>query len=302
MDHLLTISTAITIFSAVALVLLRLATGMRRRALRRLHELTRGNSDLHGQAARYAETSKRRLFQLMHWVRVHAALAEDLSLRPRLLNAGYRGSGPVDLYVASRALAPLAALVLGSLVPWNRLFFMIVLPCLAYLVPDFTLQRLIALRREKIRLSIPDAVDLLVICVDAGLGVDQALLRVGQELGVSHPEITGEFLQINREQRAGKPRLDAWKEMADRSGLPEIGALANMLMQTERFGTPIAKALRAFSDGIRQRRRQAAEEMASKTTVKIIFPLVIFIFPSIFIVLLGPAALSIMRTISGVVH
>ena len=161
------------------------------------------------------------------------------------------------------------------------------------------LTRLITRRREKIRLGIPDAIDLLVICVDAGLGMDQAMLRVGQELGTSHPEIYEEFLQISREQRAGKLRIDAWRAMADRSRLAEMDSFVNMLMQTERFGTPIARALSNFGDTIRQKRRQLAEEMAAKTTVKIIFPLVLCIFPSMFIVLLGPAGIAISRGLSG---
>jgi tight adherence protein C len=161
------------------------------------------------------------------------------------------------------------------------------------------LSRLIKKRREKIRLSVPDAVDLLVICVDAGLGLDQAMLRAGQELNVSHPEIYEELMQINREQRAGKLRLDAWEAMAKRSQLEEIDGFVNMLLQTERFGTPIAKALSNFADGIRQKRRQKAEELAAKTTVKIIFPLVLFIFPSMFIVLLGPAGIGIYRALAA---
>jgi tight adherence protein C len=178
-------------------------------------------------------------------------------------------------------------------------FWMIALPAVAYLLPEMTLNRLIKRRRERVRRSIPDTIDLLVICVDAGLGIDQALLRVSLELGVSHPQITEELLQINREQRAGKTRLQAWADMAARSELPDIDAFSNMLLQTERFGTPIARALSSFADTIRQKRRQTAEEKAAKTTVKIIFPLVLFIFPSMFIVLLGPAALNIMRGMSG---
>jgi tight adherence protein C len=190
-------------------------------------------------------------------------------------------------------------LIVSSFSPYNRLFAMLALPAVTYLLPDILLHRLIKARREKIRRSIPDAIDLLVICVDAGLGIDQALLRVSHELAGSNQEIAEEFVQINREQRAGKPRVEAWREMAERVNLSEIIAFTSMLTQTERFGTPISRALRTYSDGIRQRRRQAAEEMAAKTTVKIIFPLVLFIFPSIFIVLLGPAILSLMRGGSG---
>jgi tight adherence protein C len=175
------------------------------------------------------------------------------------------------------------------------MFWVIALPAAAFIAPNIVLTRLVKRRREKIRKSIPDAIDLLVICVDAGLGIDQALLRVGEELGISHPQITEELLQINREQRAGKPRIQAWADMALRSQLGDIDSFASMLLQTERFGTPIARALSVFADNIRVKRRQLAEQMAAKTTVKIIFPLVFFIFPSIFIVLLGPAVLNIMR-------
>jgi tight adherence protein C len=189
----------------------------------------------------------------------------------------------------------LLALGVAAFIPVMRAFWMVALPSAAFIAPNIVLTRLVKRRREKIRRSIPDAIDLLVICVDAGLGIDQALLRVGVELGISHPQITEELLQINREQRAGKPRIQAWDDMAKRSQLPDIDAFASMLLQTERFGTPISRALSLFADTIRQKRRQAAEQMAAKTTVKIIFPLVLFIFPSMFIVLLGPAVLAIMR-------
>src|SRR5262249_19552005 len=146
----------------------------------------------------------------------------------------------------------------------------------------------------------PDAIDLLVICVEAGLGIDQALLRSGQELALSHPPIAEEFNQINLEQRAGKERIEAWRSMAERTKLDVIKAFSGMLAQTDRFGTPIARALITFSDSLRLRRRQQAEEMAAKTTVKLIFPLVLFIFPSIFIVLLGPAMITIVRSLDTV--
>jgi tight adherence protein C len=181
------------------------------------------------------------------------------------------------------------------MIPVAQMLWVAALPAVGLIAPNIVLSRLIKRRREQIRRSIPDTIDLLVICVDAGLGIDQALLRVGQELGISHPQITEELLQINREQRAGKPRIQAWADMAKRSELEEIESFTAMLTQTERFGTPIARALSGFADGIRLKRRQLAEQMAAKTTVKIIFPLVLFIFPSMFIVVLAPAILSIMR-------
>jgi len=143
------------------------------------------------------------------------------------------------------------------------------------------------------------AVDLMVVCVDAGLGLDQALLRTGQELGSSHSVLAEELVQINLEQRAGKPRIDAWRDMADRTQLEMVKGFANMLAQSDRFGTPVSKALSTFADGLRKQRSQQAEEMAAKSTIKLMFPLVLFIFPSMFIVLLGPAALLISRNLGA---
>jgi tight adherence protein C len=161
------------------------------------------------------------------------------------------------------------------------------------------LKRKTASRRNRIRRSLPDALDLMVICVDAGLGLDQALLRIGDELSVSHPDISEEFMQVNLEQRAGRPRLEAWKNLADRSEIEEFTSFVSMLTQTDRFGTPIIRALSRFSEDIRLKRRQRAEEAAAKTKIKIIFPLVLCIFPCIFIVLLAPALLNIASGLGG---
>jgi tight adherence protein C len=283
-----------TIFSALTLVVALIYTRTSRATMQRLREVTyRGRSYRRSSPA--TTDAGRRLFTMIHWIRARLGLADAADLPERLTNAGYKGTFPVDVYNAARILGPLLGFVASSFIPTARIFGMIAIPALADIAPNITLTRLVKRRREKIRRSIPDAIDLLVICVDAGLGIDQALLRVGQELGISHPQITEELLQINREQRAGKPRIQAWADMAKRSQLPDVDAFASMLLQTERFGTPIARALSVFADTIRLKRRQLAEQMAAKTTVKIIFPLVFFIFPSMFIVLLGPAALAILR-------
>jgi len=294
MNPLVYVTFGATIFFTLALAIFFFFTRTSRAALQRIREIT-----YHGRRFRrsvpMANNAGRRFMAMVHWVRARLGLAADVVLPERLANAGYKGTLSSELYTTSRIVLPLLALVAGSFIAPDRGFWMIALPAAAFIAPNIALTRLIKLRRGKIRRSIPDAVDLLVICVDAGLGIDQALLRVGQELGNSHPQITEELLQINREQRAGKPRIQAWTDMAKRSQLPEIDAFAGMLVQTERFGTPIARALSAFGDNIRLKRRQLAEEKAAKTTVKIIFPLVLFIFPSMFLVLLGPAVLSIMR-------
>jgi tight adherence protein C len=294
MTPLFYLTCGATIFSALAIVILLFFTRTSRAALQRIREITYHNRRFR-RSVPIGINAGRKFMAMIHWVRARLGLAADVELPERLANAGYKGKLSADLYTSARIFCPLLALAAGSLIPFDRVFWMVALPAVAYIAPNIALTRLVMRRREKIRQSIPDAVDLLVICVDAGLGLDQALLRVGQELGNSHPQITEELLQINREQRAGKPRIQAWADMAERSQLPDIDAFASMLVQTERFGTPIARALSAFADNIRLRRRQLTEEKAAKTTVKIIFPLVLFIFPSMFLVLLGPAVLSIYR-------
>ncbi len=227
-------------------------------------------------------------------------LAEDAKLKQRLLSAGLRSSRSIDAYSASRFIGLLIGVdrwKLHSLS--NTIFWALSLGAIGYLIPDMWLGRKIKKRRERIRRSLPDALDLLVICVEAGLGLDQAMLRVGQELAISHPDINQEFMQINLEQLAGKPRLEAWKSGAERTQIAEFSLFVTMLTQADRFGTPIVRALSRFSDEIRLKRRQRAEEKAAKTKIKILFPLVLFIFPCIFIVLLAPAILSIAKNMQA---
>jgi tight adherence protein C len=221
----------------------------------------------------------------------------DDGLKGRLASAGIRGKNSADLYTSARLLSPLAGLLAGSFIPVNTLFCALIGGCAGYLAPDLWLRSRMKRRRARICKSVPDAVDLLVICMDAGLGLDQAILRVGQELALSHPDIYQEFMQLNFEQRAGKPRVEAWEAMADRTKLEDIDSFVNMLVQTDRFGSPILTALKRLSNDIRLKRRQHAEEMAAKLKIKILFPLVLFIFPCIFIVLLAPALISMVKTL-----
>ena len=297
MNRVFYITFAATVFFAVAFAVLAYCTRIPRATMQRLQELT-----YRGSEVRHSVPGSRGLGEKflagIHRVRASLGLVNAEGLAERLANAGYKNRHAADVYGAARLLLPLLGAVLGSMATKAQLFWVAALPAIGFIAPNIVLTRTIKARREEIRKSIPDTVDLLVICVDAGLGIDQALLRVGQELGNSHPEITEELLQINREQRAGKPRIQAWADMAQRTQLEDINAFTSMLMQTDRFGTPIARALSTFSDTIRLRRRQLAEQAAAKTTIKIIFPLVLFIFPSMFIVLLAPAVLSIMRSVA----
>jgi tight adherence protein C len=232
-------------------------------------------------------------------LRARLGLAENPILKARLSAAGIRGAASSDIFFASQFLVPAAGAVAGTLIGANTISYVLGLAALGYMAPNMWLNWKTSSRRKRIRRSIPDALDLMVICVDAGLGLDQALLRVGSELGASYPDIQEEFLQVNREQRAGRPRVEAWQNLADRTEIEEFTAFVSMLAQTDRFGTPIIRALSRLSDDIRMKRKQRAEEAAAKTKIKIIFPLVLCIFPCIFIVLLAPAILSIMMGMQG---
>jgi tight adherence protein C len=267
-------------------------------AARRILEMVQSNRpDERSIGAK--ERLQEEILSMARGLRARFGLAKDEKVKQQLLSAGVRSSRSMNAYFASRILGPLLGLVCGSLIHTNTVFWALSLAAVFYLVPDMWLKMKIKKRRERIRRSLPDALDLLVICVEAGLGLDQAMLRVGQEMVISHPDIHQEFMQVNFEQLAGKPRLEAWKSAAERTKIPEFSLFVSMLTQADRFGTPIVRALSRFGDEIRQKRRQRAEEMAAKTKVKILFPLVLFIFPCIFIVLLAPAVLNIAKNMQS---
>jgi tight adherence protein C len=288
----------LTGFCAAGLIASTLLSRADRSALRRAQLILNG-APRASVEMRKPRALPQKLFAITAWLRENMGMTVNPKLAERFEQAGILSPSHRDVYLVGRILGPILALLAASFIPWDRPLCLMGMPAVAYLAPDFILTRMIKSRREKIRLGVPDAVDLLVICVDAGLGLDQAMLRVAIELHKRHPYLQQEFLRINREQRAGKQRLDAWESMARRNQLPEIDGFVNMLQQTERFGTPIARALSEFGDGIRQKRRQRAEELAAKTTVKIIFPLVLCIFPSLFIVLLGPPGIKVTQGLIG---
>lgn len=210
----------------------------------------------------------------------------------RFAEAGWKARQTGDLFFSAQLLGFACGGALGSACGASHALLMCAGGGVGFVVPDLFLARAQKARRERIRHSVPDMVDLLAICVGAGLGLDQALLRVGEELRVSHPALTEELERLSLERQAGTPRVDAWRALAERTKLEELVAFTCMLTESDRFGTPILKALGEFSDEIRTKRKQSAEEAAAKTKVKIIFPLVLCIFPCIFIVLLVPALLS----------
>jgi tight adherence protein C len=291
----LIVAVAITTFLAVALVVVLL--GRKSVLGTRLSEVASVGVSVPDVPPEEPRQVVEKVLGAVGPVRKMLGMGGDTDVTRRLALGGYREPVHTDIYYGAKIVLPVAGAAFAAFViKESTIFWFLALASLGFFAPELWLSHAITKRREQIRLSLPDALDLLVICMEAGLGMDQALSRVGQELHLSHPELSEEFLLINLEQRAGKPRVDAWRNMADRTGLEVVRSFVNMLVQTERFGTPISRSLGNFADALRLKRRQQAEEQAAKTTVKMIFPLVLFIFPSMFIVLLGPALLSIAKT------
>jgi len=217
--------------------------------------------------------------------------------RAWLIQAGYREPRHLTVYMGSRVLmAVIGAGLVIAIKPDPVLILSV--GALGFFLPRFVLKRMIRDRQHRIRLALPDALDLTVICVEAGLALDQALMRVGEDLHHAHPDLSDEFHLVNLEMRAGKPRAEALRNLVDRTGVDDIRALVATLIQTDRFGTSVATALRVHSDSLRTERRQRAEEQAAKTTIKMVIPLVLFILPSIIFVTLGPAIIQLFRTLT----
>ena len=218
-------------------------------------------------------------------------------VQQRLIRAGFRRDFAMKVFYACKLLVPLAlaaVVTVTGLAKQNAFVFYAAALGLGYLAPDFWLGRKIKARQAEIRRTLPDVLDLLVVCLEAGLGMDQATARTTQELAGTHPVIADELDVLVLEQRAGRPRSESWKNLADRTDVDVVRNLVSTIVQAEQFGTSIAKTLRTHSDSMRTQRIQAVEEMAAKTTIKLIFPLVFFIFPCLFLVTLGPAIIIMM--------
>jgi len=258
---------------------------------RRLEELT--------TAAQGAEPVERKTFEAMVGVvkrigeRAPRNTKELGSLRTRLVQSGYRRPEAVTIFFGIRVLLALGLFLLFSSSILMRPNVSIALAGLGfgYIIPGMVLARLARRRAHRIRLSLADALDLLVVSVEAGLGLDQALTRVGDELSFAYADLSDELRLVNLELRAGKPRGEALRNLADRTGVDDLNSLCTMLIQTDKFGTSVAQSLRVYSETLRTKRRQRAEEAAAKTGVKMVFPLVFCIFPAIWVVTIGPAAI-----------
>jgi tight adherence protein C len=237
-------------------------------------------------------------------------------LKTRLIRAGYRGPRALQVFLSAKLLFALAPLIILFLVliasPFlaiapgfalNQNFALTVLvpaAIVGFYIPDIYIIRKVRHRQLRFVEAFPDAMDMLVVCVEAGLGLDAAIQRVGQEMIISHPELASEFNVLSLELRAGKSRDDALRSLADRTGVADVQALTTLLIQAEHFGTSVASALSEHSKDMRIKRIQRAREKAAKLPVKLIFPIILCIFPALFLVILGPALVQIVKGFSAV--
>ena len=259
---------------------------------RRLNEIAGDHAGSAVQDRSYRRSLTDRVKRLGELVPKSAS--ETGKLQRKLVAAGYRQHEAIWIFFGIRIGVALACFAISTVPIFFRpnLAASLGAAGLGYLLPSMILGRQARRRQHQIRLSLPDALDLLVVSVEAGLGLDQAIQRVGDELAFAHPDLADELRLINLELRAGSARSEALHNLATRTGVDDVASLVSMLVQTDKFGTSVAQSLRVHSDTLRTKRRQRAEEAAAKTGVKMVFPLVFCIFPAIWVVTIGPAAIK----------
>ena len=265
----------------------------------RLDELT-------GVQPKAADSSRFHKVMLDTFKRIGEAAPKSASemgkLRAKLICAGYRAPDALILFVGLRLGCALLFFAFASIILLGSVLTSLVAAAIGYLLPSMMLGRMAKQRQHRIRLSLPDALDLMVVSVEAGLGLDQAIQRVADELGMVHPELSEELRLVNLELRAGTARSDALRNLANRTQVDDLSSLVTMLVQTDKFGTSVAQSLRVHSDTSRTKRRQRAEEAAAKTGAKMVFPLVFCIFPAIWVVTIGPAAIKFVEVLVPLVQ
>jgi tight adherence protein C len=222
-------------------------------------------------------------------------------LRRKFVRAGYHNDTPIAIYSLGQLVLPaIFAFVPLVFLPMSQAWMvMIISALLGYLIPGFILSRITSKRQKIITNGLPDLLDLLIVCLEAGSSLDQAIVKATDELELAYPPLAEEFRMLITETRAGKPRLEAFKNLAARTGVDDVRALVSMLVQTDRFGTSVSQALRTHAEVSRTKRRQRAEERAAKIGVKLVFPLVFLLFPAFFTVTLGPAVVRFVRVLFG---
>ena len=276
---------------------------------RRLSGRKAGTSSASSQAEKQAKESvAKRVMKTVAPIAVRPVMmnnAEQISkLRMKLASAGFRADNAPTNFLASKTVVAICAALIGAAYAWGKGDTIqggmgIVLLCAGagFMAPNMWLSTATSKRKEKVRNGLPDALDMLVISVESGLGLDAAFQRVGDEMQMVHPVLCEELQIVTLESQMGIPRTEALVNFSARTGLDEVKSLVAIINQAERFGTNIARALRNQSEALRTKRRQAAEERAQKTTVKLMAPLILFIFPAILVVLAGPAALKMIEVL-----
>jgi tight adherence protein C len=244
--------------------------------------------------------------RLAGWLRerLPASFADDEVTAGKLVHAGYDGDAAPVIYAASRLafglLLPTIVFVFAAGTSSRGMLLRVAFAgIIGVLGPPAVLDRLVQRRRERIRFAIPDALDLLVVCVEAGVSLDAAILRVARDMASTHPDLSAEFLMVNRRTNAGIPREKALHGLWTRTGLEELRGLASSMVQCEKWGTSIAKVLRIFAETLRRKRKQAAEKRAAEASLKMLFPLMLFLLPALFVVILGPAVMRIGAAFGG---
>ncbi len=203
------------------------------------------------------------------------------------------------MYAIFLGLTGVCLAIIGDVSPLHRMILILFFPLVGFRFPDMKVRKVAKNRAEEVTYTLPDAIDLLSVCVEAGLGLDSAITRVANEQETSSPVLAQEFKRVGRDVVAGISRADALKALARRNGSPELRSFIGLLIQSDRLGTSVSQSLKVYSDSLRVRRRQRAEELASKASIKMTIPLVLFILPATFIVIMTPAALGIMKTFMG---
>jgi tight adherence protein C len=309
-----TLVTKLAIFvgvAAAAWMLLEMLAAGKPRAERRLEEfrepnLRRGDArDGRQSLARRPDGMTRLLEKASPSISkpLQPKTAEEVGkLRAKLNYAGFRSEMAPSVFLGLKAICLVVGFVAGGGTMWftkgatqEALMYTVGIAGISFYLPDAVVWFFKKSRQDAIFFGLPDALDLMVVCVEAGLGLDQAMRKVSDEMKKSYPIISDEFALCNLQLQMGRPRGEVLHELGARTGVDDLKALAAILIQADKFGSSVAQALRVQSDSMRTRRRQMAEEKAAKTAVKLIFPLVIFIFPAIFIVLVGPAAITMVN-------
>jgi tight adherence protein C len=294
----------LAVFSFLIIFLLISSAGLilfyREAMLQRITAVTTQRAKPRGIKGTIQQTGASLTSVVEQFERVLPKSKEEVSVvQQRLIRAGYRNDSTLKFFYGAKLVTPLVLctlLLVTGIGHYSPFFFYLVALGVGFMIPDFWLTNRIKKRQARITRGLPDVLDLLVICVEAGLSLDQGLARTAEELTTTRPDLSDELSVVALEQAAGRPRGEAWKNFADRTDVESVRNLVSVLVQSEKFGTSIARTLRVHSDTLRTQRRQKIEEQAAKTTVKLVFPLVFFIFPSIFVVTLGPAVLIMVES------